>query len=93
MLASIDQTSQSYGARDQGYAPAIVVSEHVSEKAYYLAGSDIKWIPCPNQTRGVGCVDCRLCFDSDRLEQQGLGIAFAVHGVRKDQVKRHLKVI
>jgi hypothetical protein len=93
ILASISDTSEVKAARKQGYAPAIVVQEHLSEKAYKLEGSDTKWIPCPNQTRGVGCTDCRLCFDADRLHDGNFGISFAVHGVMKDKMKRHLKVV
>lgn len=93
MLASVDSLAEVKNAHMQGYAPAIVVAEHPSDRAYYLNGSDVKWIPCPAQTREVGCSDCRLCFDADRLERGNFGIAFAVHGVRKEQVKRHLQVI
>lgn len=93
MLASISTPDESSKAQAQGYAPAIVVEEHPSEKAYQLSGSDIKWIPCPAQTRGVGCSDCRLCFDADRLFNNNFGIAFAVHGVKKESLKKRLKVI
>ena len=93
ILASVADTSEVEAAKAQGYAPAIVVSEHPSEKAYTLPGSDIKWIPCPNQTRGVGCTDCKLCFNADRLFNGGFGISFAAHGVKKESIKRHLNVI
>jgi hypothetical protein len=93
ILASVDSTKEVMDARVRGYAPAIVVSEHKSEKAYQLDGSDVKWIPCPNQTRGIGCTDCRLCFNANRLFEGNFGIAFAAHGVRKETIKRHLTVI
>lgn len=93
VLASIQNTSEVEAARAQGYAPAIVVDYHKSDKAYQLAGSDTKFIPCPNQTRGVGCSDCKLCFNADRLFATNMGIAFAAHGVKKEQVKRHLTVL
>lgn len=93
ILASITTTEEVVKAREQGYAPALVVGEHSSDKAYQLSGSDIKWIPCPAQTKGVGCSDCRLCFNADRLFENGFGIAFAAHGVKKDFVKRKLQVI
>lgn len=93
ILASVANVGEVQAAREQGYAPAIVVAEHPSEKAYQLDGSDVKWIPCPNQTRGVGCTDCRLCFNADRLFSGNFGIAFAAHGVKKNQLKRHLTVI
>lgn len=93
ILASVADTSEVEAARAQGYAPAIVVAEHHSEKAYALPESDVKWIPCPNQTREVPCVECRLCFNADRLFNGGFGIAFAAHGVKKEKIKRHLTII
>jgi hypothetical protein len=93
ILASVSNTAEVKEARKQGYAPAIVVPQHPSEKTYTLDGSDTKWIPCPQQTRGVGCTDCKLCFDSDRLFDKNMGIAFAVHGVMANKMKRHLTVI
>lgn len=94
VLASVDNITEVAAARKQGYAPAIVVPEHPSDKAFQLEGSDTKWIPCPAQTRHVGCTDCRLCFNANRLYEGNFGIAFAVHGVMKNQMKkRHLTVI
>ncbi len=93
MLASVNNVQDVWDAREMGYAPAIVVPEHPSDKAYKLDGCDVKWIPCPAQTREVGCSDCRLCFNADRLHRDNFGIAFAVHGARKSNLKRHLKVI
>lgn len=93
ILASVATTAEVPEAREQGYAPAIVVGEHPSDKAYSLPGSDVKWIPCPNQTRGVGCTDCNLCMKADWLYQTNRGIAFSVHGVYKNRLKKHLTVI
>jgi hypothetical protein len=93
MLASVDSIEEVKYARQNGYAPAIVVAEHLSEKVYTLPGSDIKWIPCPAQTRHIGCVDCRLCFDANRLYEKNMGIAFSAHGARKNTIKRRLEVI
>lgn len=93
ILASVTNTQEVALAKEQGYAPTIVVNEHLNDKAYKLDGADTKWIPCPAQTRGVGCSDCRLCFNADRLYQDGFGIAFAAHGVKKHSLKRHLTII
>jgi hypothetical protein len=93
MLASVESTSEVAAARAQGYAPAIVVDHHTTDKAYTLPGSETKFIPCPAQTREVGCSDCKLCFNADRLLEGNFGIAFAVHGIQKERLKRHLKVI
>lgn len=93
ILASITSVKEVSAARKQGYAPAIVVDEHLTDKAYELEGSDVKWIPCPAQTRDVGCSDCRLCFNANRLYEGNFGIAFAAHGVKKNSIKRHLNVV
>jgi hypothetical protein len=93
VLASVDSIDQVEAARSQGYAPAMVVPTHISDKAYVLAGSDTKWIPCPNQTRGITCNKCGLCFNADRLHDSNMGIAFAAHGSKQKEVKRRLTVI
>lgn len=93
ILASVTDIKEAQDARKQGYAPAMVVPEHPSERAYKLDGSDVKWIPCPAQTREVGCSDCRLCFNADRLYDNNFGIAFAAHGPKKSSIKRHLTVV
>jgi hypothetical protein len=93
VLASIESTSQVADVRAMGYAPAIVVPEHKSDKAYTLDGSDVKWIPCVAQTRGKSCQECRLCFDTTRLYESNMGIAFSAHGTGAKKVKRFLTVI
>lgn len=93
ILASVDNVSEAKEARKQGYAPAMVVPEHPSDKAFLVDGSDIKWIPCPAQTRDVGCSDCRLCFNADRLFEGNFGIAFAAHGSKKNNIKKRLNVL
>lgn len=101
MLASLDSVSEVDAAREQGYAPAIVVSEFESPKAFRVVGSDTEFIPCPAQTKGVGCTDCQLCMKADWLHATNRGIAFEAHGPRKKMMKanientgkRHLSVI
>ena len=93
ILASISSVQEVKLARKQGYAPAIVVIEHLDNKTYKLHNSDVKWIPCPAQTKGVGCSDCRLCFNANRLFQGNYGIAFAAHGINSNKIKRRLTVI
>ena len=94
MLASIDKVSDASLARERGYAPALVVAEHISEKTYTLEGSNVKWIPCPAQTKdSVTCEKCKLCMRSDYLYQSNHGIAFAAHGVQTNKIKRRLNVV
>lgn len=93
ILASVENVKDAKAAMKQGYAPAIVVPTHPTDKAFKLKGSSVKWIPCPSQTRGVACVDCRLCFDADGLYSRNSGIAFAAHGAGASKIKRRLSVI
>lgn len=93
ILASVTSVDEVVEAKKMGYAPAIVVPEFSGDKAFKLEGSDVKWIPCPAQTREVPCVNCRLCFNANRLFEQNMGIAFAAHGVKKNIIRRRLQVI
>lgn len=89
VLASVENLRQASEAIDAGYTPAVTVATHPADgKAYYENG--VKVIPCPQQTKGVTCENCKLCMNDSMLYRQGAAIAFAVHGVRK---KRMLTVI
>jgi hypothetical protein len=91
VLASVESPQLAAAVRRQGYAPALVVDAHKSAKAYVAHG--VRWIPCPQQTRGIGCTDCGLCLDADALFARHAGIAFEAHGEKKNAVKRRLTVI
>jgi len=93
ILASVSNVEEVAKAREQGYAPTIVVGNFDGAKAFYLEGSETKWIPCPAQTREVGCSDCRLCMRSDYLFNANVGIAFEAHGIKKSSLKRKLSII
>jgi hypothetical protein len=93
MLASVDRLEDVELARQNGYAPSIVVAEHAGNKAYKLTGVDLTLIPCPSQICGIKCTDCRLCMNADFLFEHKMGIAFAAHGIRKSEIKRRLNII
>lgn len=92
VLASMTDPKLARKARRRGYSPALVVQRHRSDKAYQVEGSDVTWIPCPQQTRDVPCSDCRLCMDSKRLFEANMGIAFAAHGAT-NKIRKHLTVL
>ncbi|NIN64196.1 MAG: hypothetical protein GTO63_05755 [Anaerolineae bacterium] len=92
VLASTENPLDTEAIRAQGYVPAIVVAEHPSDRVFTLEGSDVGWIPCPQQTRGVPCSDCRLCFDDAKLRDMNKGIAFAAHGATR-KIRKHLRVL
>jgi hypothetical protein len=89
VLASIETPSDIRAARAKGYAPAIVVERHESPKAYEIEGTKV--IPCPAETLGRTCVECRLCLDRD-LYSMRAGIAFAVHGLEAKEAVVALRV-
>jgi hypothetical protein len=91
MLASVDNLSQVEYARQNGYAPSLVVAEHVDNKVYKLAGSSVRWIPCMAQVKGISCERCRLCMKADYLFSNNMGITFEAHGARKNELKKSLK--
>lgn len=95
ILASVETASQVEKARKQGYAPAIVVEDFGgNRKAFGMFGTDTKFIPCPAQTNDdVTCVKCGLCMNADRLFEKKLGVAFSIHGIKKESLKKHLSVI
>lgn len=80
VLASVEDPRDIPRARVRGYAPALVVTSHLSHLAKPVNGTRI--IPCPAETRGTTCVECRLCLD-DGLYSRNAGVSFALHGVHK----------
>jgi hypothetical protein len=85
VLASCETTAKVKEAQALGYATALVTRPHTGAKAY-TTGDGVKVVPCPSQTRGIKCDDCRLCF----RDMKGATIGFEVHGASK---KRALSVI
>ena len=91
VLASCETAQDVRDARARGYATAIVVEEFEDWRRYYHGteavpedawryqhGVDI--LPCPSQTMGVTCADCRLCLDDEGIRERGYSIAFHIHG-------------
>jgi len=81
VLASCETPLDVAEAHAKGYATALVVEEHQSESLYQ--DDTVSIIPCPQQTRGKTCEECRLCFKGDFLQGNERTIAFAAHGATK----------
>lgn len=94
VLASVENIEFAHHARKLGYAPALVVDKFASDKAHTLREGkrSLKVIPCPAQTRGTTCVECRLCLDRD-LHTMNVAIGFSVHGVEAAKARRRLPVL
>lgn len=94
ILASIDKVEEAKQAKQNGYACAIVIPEHLTDRAFKIEGSDISWLPCPAQTKEkVSCSSCKLCMKADWLFTNNKGIAFAAHGINKSKIKRRLTIL
>jgi hypothetical protein len=78
VLASCETGEEVLTARSRGYASAIVVDQHETDKLHRLGPINV--LPCPQETRGVTCARCQLCMDDGRLRDLNITIAFAVHG-------------
>lgn len=77
VLASCDTPAQAHAAKAAGWATAIVVPAHPSNKRYQLDGLNV--VPCPNQIAKVTCDDCQLCMKPETLKRAGITIGFAKH--------------
>ena len=75
-FASIEHPREGRAAILAGYRPALVVQEFPAGDRAFLAGG-VTYVPCPYETRGVSCTQCRLCLGN---LPAGKGVAFRVHG-------------
>lgn len=91
VLASGETPEQIKAAQAKGYATAMIVSKFKQDGLYEEDG--LKILPCPNQTRDVTCVECRLCMDDTRLHEKGITIGFTPHGSRFKVVQRLLPTL
>ena len=91
VLASCDSLSQVKEAGKLGYSSAVIVDSFDSPKVYVKEG--VKLLPCLYQTKGIQCVDCRLCLDSNKLTRLGLTIAFVPHGGGKAKARLSLGMV
>lgn len=100
VLASCESYSDVEDALARGYACALTVAEWDSDpdapKPWHVEADDgrrLAVVPCPYQTKGTQCIDCRLCMDDGGLRDRGHVIAFRAHGAGRPSVVRALTVI
>lgn len=92
VLRSCETMQQVRAAHAAGFAAAIVIPEHVSDRAYKLDG-EYTGIPCPEQTgRAANCQACGLCMQDGKLHARKNVIVFAAHGQGKRKMT-HLKTV
>lgn len=92
ILASIETAAQVEEARSRSYVPALTIREFPQgAKPFRIPGADTTFIPCPAETKGTTCVQCRLCLDREPyLHDANRGISFAVHGMAATAAKKRL---
>lgn len=91
VLASCETPADVDAAHARGYAACMTVTRFDSQRLHQKDGLTL--LPCPYQTRGVQCVDCRLCMDDRRLYGDRIVIAFEAHGARAGTVRKSLDVL
>lgn len=87
VLASVESVADIKRARRCGYPAAVIVDSFPTDKRFNVDGEPI--IPCPAETRGKTCVECRLCLRPN----PPASIGFAIHGRFADRAKKTLKVL
>jgi hypothetical protein len=94
VLASCETPQGVAEAREMGYATALVVSDHRgATRAYTVPEIAGKILPCPAETVGTTCVQCRLCLNADGLRRRTLTIGFSAHGRDVTKAKRVLPML
>lgn len=90
-LASVESVDEFKEAERQGYAMAITLPYFPTEKAFQVPGRpDLRVVPCLAETRGLTCIECRLCFDDKKLREKGIVIGFSLHGTNSTVASQRL---
>lgn len=88
VLASCQSVAGVKKAMARGYAVALIVPQFQQEAAYDYGG--LKLLPCPWQTRGITCKDCKICLDDERLRKNEIVVGFTAHGAGAKKVREKL---
>jgi ParB/RepB/Spo0J family partition protein len=89
VLASVERPGDIAAAAQRGYASAIVVEQFPGSRVFELPGAKVGILPCPAETRGTNCAECRLCLDRDLLAMK-VAIGFELHGQHKTVARQAL---
>lgn len=95
VFASAERPEELEEAAARGYPAAITLpvftngrdQAEIRPRAFTPEGSSFTVIPCPAETRGRTCVQCRLCLDHDLLGARK-AIGFFVHGAQANEANR-----
>lgn len=90
VLASCETPALVCKARRRGYAAALVVPSFPGRAAFRAGGETV--VPCPSQTAGKTCAECRLCTRDRTLRDRGVTVGFAPHGSGTGAVRRAVEL-
>jgi|SRR5690625_4915789 len=77
--ASCDSKEEVINAVNSGWPATTVVDEDFESGVININGKNARLVVCPNQTHGISCSECMLCFRKNRSSV----VAFRVHGTGK----------
>lgn len=90
VLASCETPQDARLAMARGYAVALIVPPHPTNKVYPYDGLNV--VPCPAQTSEiVTCEDCTLCQNPKMLLNRNLVVGFEPHGAAEKRINRMLE--
>lgn len=84
-LASVHSMKELRAARAKGYAAALLLPE---AKAKGWKDGDEYLVQCPGEWKGMLCIDCKLCWKKQLLQEKNVSIVFTPHGQREKHIKR-----
>lgn len=87
--ASCETPAEVREAHRHSYRASLVVPESLGSKRVGVSGVEV--IPCPWETRGRTCAECRLCLDAPLDPRHVIG--FVAHGQGVERAKRRLTVL
>lgn len=101
ILASVENPIDLALAEKRGYAAAMVVPKFPNGPKAFTQwikepgkkSQSFKIVPCPEQTLGIGCRDCKLCFKDQWLHENRIVIGFTPHGVGQKKIRQTLVAI
>lgn len=83
VLASVHSAQEVRTANNRGY-PAAALLPEAKNKTWKEDGNT--FVHCPNETKGMLCIDCQLCMKADYLLKNRLVIVFTPHGNKRKHI-------
>lgn len=85
VLASCETLEECKEAMKRGYAASIVRLKPFEGTMNF---DGLKMTACKEITKGIKCIDCKLCFNDEKLLENNQVICFFPHGARSEKVRK-----